>query len=268
MKEDTMRRIFATHFVIFSLPSHKKGDFFMPKNNSSKISYQNLKKLVTAALFSALAYVAMFVTSWIKVGFLTFDAKDTIITLAGLLFGPLYALTISLLVALIEFITVGDTGIYGFIMNFLSSAVFSTVCALIYKYKKNIKGAIIALVSAILSMTAVMLLFNLFITPFYMKVPMGTVAAMIPTLFLPFNLTKGTMNAALVLILYKPVSRALKTARILPNKEISSVPAETLAAENKRKNVIFSLIVTATGLVTAALCLVVFFVLLGGTIGA
>ena len=31
-------------------------------------SVQHLKKLATAALFAALAYVAMFVTSWIKVG--------------------------------------------------------------------------------------------------------------------------------------------------------------------------------------------------------
>ncbi|MBQ8407458.1 MAG: ECF transporter S component [Clostridia bacterium] len=237
----------------------------MHKPNSKIYSAQHLKKLATAALFAAIAYVAMFVTSWIKVGFLTFDAKDTIITLAGLLFGPLYSLAISLVVATIELITVGDTGFYGFFMNFLSSAVFSTICALIYKYKKNIKGAIIGLVASVLTMTAVMLLFNLFITPFYMHVEREVVASMIPTLFLPFNLTKGTLNAALVLVLYKPISHALKAVKVLPKTEVV-ISDEEEKREKRRKNLIFSLIVTAIGIVTVVLCAVVFFVFLNGTI--
>lgn len=235
----------------------------MQKNNNSSNSYQKLKRIAAAAVFAAVAYAAMFVTSWIKVGFLTFDAKDSVITIAGLLFGPLYSLAISLVVSVIELITVGDTGPYGFIMNFLSSAVFSTVCALIYKYKRNIKGAVTGLVSSTVSMTAAMLLFNLFITPLYMNVEMKVVAGMIPTLFLPFNLTKGLMNAALVLILYKPVSNALRAARVLPRKEVADGDGGEIERA-RRKNVNFSLVVTAVGLVTVALCALVFFVVLGG----
>ena len=229
-------------------------------------SVQHLKKLATAALFAALAYVAMFVTSWIKVGFLTFDAKDTVITLAGLLFGPLYSLAISLVVATIELITVGDTGFYGFFMNFLSSAVFSTVCALIYKYKKNILGAVVGLLSACLSMTAVMLLFNLFIVPLYTPgITTEAVATMIPTLFLPFNLTKGFLNASLVLILYKPFSKALKAARILPSASLESDKQDEISAkQKKKKNMVFSLVVTCIGITVAVLCFVVFFVILDG----
>lgn len=235
----------------------------MQKNNNSSNSSQKLKRIAAAAVFASIAYAAMFVTSWIKVGFLTFDAKDSVITIAGLLFGPLYSLAISLVVSVIELITVGDTGPYGFIMNFLSSAVFSTVCALIYKYKRNIKGAVIGLVSSTISMTAAMLLFNLFITPLYMNVEMKVVAGMIPTLFLPFNLTKGLMNAALVLILYKPVSNALRAARVLPRKEVADGDGGEIERA-RRKNVNFSLVVTAVGLVTVALCALVFFVVLGG----
>ena len=65
------------------------------------------------ALFCALAYATMFVFR-IKVSFLTFDAKDAIITLAGLLFGPLASLVISFTVALIEMISVSDTQFWGF----------------------------------------------------------------------------------------------------------------------------------------------------------
>ena len=42
------------------------------------------------------------------------------------------------------------------------------------------------------------------------------VVAMIPTLLLPFNLTKGIVNAAVTMIIYKPVTSALRKARLLP----------------------------------------------------
>ena len=105
-----------------------------------------------AALFCALAFASTCVLR-INVMFLTFDSKDAIITIAGLLFGPVYSLSISLVVSIIEFISIGDTGFWGFLMDFLSTAIFSTTCALIYKYKKNIKGAVIGLVASVFTMT-------------------------------------------------------------------------------------------------------------------
>ena len=221
-----------------------------------------VKKIAFAALFAALAYVAMFATSWIKVMFLTFDAKDAVIALAGLIFGPVYSLSISLVVAVIEFITVGDTGFYGFFMNLLSSAVFSTVCALIYKYKRDFMGAIIGLICSVLAVTATMMLFNLIITPIYMNVDRSVVASMIPTLFLPFNLTKASLNASLVLILYKPVSTALKAARVLPRSSSLKFFGEDVSV--KKKKIFFSLSMTLVGVVVMVICIVVFFLVLGG----
>ncbi len=222
--------------------------------NARKNSGQTVKKMVMSALFCALAFATMFLLR-INVVFLTFDAKDAVVTLAGLLFGPGYALGISLTVALLELISVGDTGFWGFLMDFLSTASFSCSCALIYKYKKNIKGAIGGLIAGAATMTAVMLLFNLFIVPLYTPAyTTGAVAAMIPTLFLPFNLTKGILNAALVLILYKPVSNAMKAAKILPDTRGAS--------QGKQSNWAFSLAITAIGLAAMALCVVVFFVFL------
>ncbi len=241
-----------------------KGDFLMQKINSKQTASWQIKRLVIAAVFCALAFVSMFVMR-INVTFLTFDAKDAIVTLAGLLLGPVYALAISVTVALIETFMVGDTGIWGLIMDILSTASFSVVCALIYKYKKNIKGAIAGLLASVFSMTAVMLLFNLFIVPLYQP---GTttqvVAKLIPSLFLPFNLTKGALNAALVLILYKPVSRAMRAAKLLPRSQsaIGSSPEE--AREKKKRDIMFSVVMTAVGIAVALLCVAIFFLVLGG----
>ena len=53
-----------------------KGDFFMPKKVLTRQeSEQRLKNLVMAAIFCSLAYAAMTATGWIKVQFLTFDAR-------------------------------------------------------------------------------------------------------------------------------------------------------------------------------------------------
>ncbi len=239
----------------------------MSNLNSKQSSAMKIKKLCMAALFCALAVASTYIMH-IKVMFLTFDAKDAVITIAGLLFGPIYSVGISLAVALIEFITIGDAGFWGFFMDFVSTALFSTVCALIYKYKKNIKGAVIGLVSAIFAMTTFMLLFNLFIVPLYTpNFTTAAVAKMVPTLFLPFNLTKATLNAAIVLILYKPASTAMKAARVLPSGNLSQTTNNNITPEEKKKkNLIFSLVVTGVGLLIAALCVVVFFVFLKGEI--
>ena len=87
----------------------------MNKSNKSI----DTKALVGIAMFAALAYGVTFVFR-IPVMFLTFDAKDTLITIASLIYGPVSGIVLSLLVALIELITISGTGVYGFIMNFAS----------------------------------------------------------------------------------------------------------------------------------------------------
>ncbi len=57
-------------------------------------------------------------------------------------------------------------------------------------------------------MTSVMLLANLFITPFYMGVDRSAVVELIPSVLLPFNLIKSVINASLTLLIYKPITKA------------------------------------------------------------
>ena len=229
----------------------------MPVYNNSAAK---IKKTVILALFCAIAYATMFVMRF-KVSFLTFDAKDAVITIAGLLFGPMAALVISFIVALIEMITVSDTAFYGFIMNFASSAAFSCVCSLIYKYKKNIKGAVLGLVSAIFVNTAVMIAMNLFVTPFYMHAPIQEVAKMIPALLLPFNFTKSILNASLVLILYKPVSRAIKAAKVVRD---GCAEKDEISGVSEQKGKIISVALMFIGFILVIISAVVFIVFLNG----
>lgn len=175
----------------------------------------NIKKLSVVGMMSALAYICMFVFR-INVAFLTFDIKDAVIAIVSLLYGPVWGVIVGVVVPALEAITVSSTGWYGFVMNALSSATFAFACGMIYKYKRSFSGAIMGVCAAAFSMTAVMLVANLFITPAYMGVGRAEVAALIPTMLLPFNAVKSVLNGALTLAIYKPFTTALRRAGLVP----------------------------------------------------
>lgn len=220
-------------------------------NTNIQRSYK-IKKLTAVAMFCALAFVLTYIK--LPVGFLSLDIKDSVIVLCTLIFGPLAGLSIAILVPILEMITHSSTGFYGLIMNMLSSVTFSMVTGVIYKYKKNFYGAIVCLLSGIFAVTAVMLLANLLVTPYYMGVSVQEVAALIPKMLLPFNLVKATLNGGVVLLLYKPLSEVLKKTGLVQAGQKSEKPA--------KKNRVRSLIVTAVAAVIIAVSLaVIFFVL-------
>ncbi len=185
------------------------------------------KKYIGIAIFSALAFVVALVCNIIPpiAGFLSLDAKDAVIAIASFIYGPVSAVLISLIAALIEFFTFSTTGWYGLIMNFASSAVFSLTAALIYSKFRNLNGALGAFFSAVIATTAVMLLLNRFVTPFYLQyigmsadAAEGMVIELLPKVLLPFNFAKSLLNSAIAMLLYKPLSLALKKAGILKGK--------------------------------------------------
>lgn len=167
------------------------------------------KMLTGVAAFSALAYGVSLVTN-IKVGFLSFDAKDAVITIASFIYGPLSALAMSVVTAFLEFISFGSTGPYGALMDFVSTFSFTFTASLIYKYRRSLTGALTALGSASVVYVAVMMVANLLITPLYMGVSVEAVKALIPSMLLPFNIAKALMNSAIAMLIYKPVSKLVR----------------------------------------------------------
>ena len=85
-------------------------------------------------------------------------------------------------------------------------------------------GAVIGLALGTVCLTVVMLLWNYLITPIYMGMDREEIVVpMLIPVFLPFNLVKGGLNMALILLLYKPVVTALRKARLVPE---SHAPVE------------------------------------------
>lgn len=176
------------------------------------------KQIVTTGMFCAIAFVAVLIGKLVPnvAGFLSYDPKDAVVAISGFVMGPVTALIVTVIVSFIEMLSISTTGIYGLIMNIVSTAAFTMPAALVYKRSRSYKGAIIGLTAGILSVTACMLLWNYIITPLYMGVPRSVVAGMMASVFLPFNLVKGLLNAGLTLLIYKPVVNALRQAKLLP----------------------------------------------------
>ncbi len=176
------------------------------------------KKLVVVSMMCAVAYLCTFFFKF-NVAFLTLDFKDSFIAITSLIYGPVYGVSVSVVVALLEFITFSTTGIYGLIMNILASSAFSFTCGMIYKSKRTFNGAIVAVSLSALTMTAVMLLANMFITPLFMHTSRDEVIAMIPKLLLPFNVCKAVLNASITMLLYKPVVSAIRKIGLVTKKQ-------------------------------------------------
>ena len=181
----------------------------MENKTSSSVKTRRIAVMAMLAAISfavlLLAHLVPFFSFIPALPFLKYDPKDVIIAMGGFLLGPLEALAISIVVSLIEMLTISTTGPIGLLMNVLSTAAFACTAAVVYRKKHDMGGAILGLALGVVCMTVVMLLWNWLITPLYMHPG-----------FLPFNLVKAAANMALTLLLYKPISKALRNAHLLP----------------------------------------------------
>lgn len=183
---------------------------------------ERTKQITTLAILSAIAYIAMLFGRFPfipAVEFLKYDPKDVIIAIGGFIYGPLAAFIISLIVSIVEMLTASSTGFIGLFMNVLASAAFACTAALIYKKKKTANGALIGLGAGVLFMTCVMLLWSYIIMPIYFNMPRSDVVKLLAPGILPFNLIKGGVNAALTLLIYKPLVKALRASHLIPETE-------------------------------------------------
>lgn len=177
------------------------------------------KRIITTAMLCAFAHVVMVIGRIPIVLFLEYDPKDIIITLGGLICGPMTACIVSVIVSLTEMFTVSGTGIIGCVMNIISTCAFACPAAVIYKKKHTLSGAVIGLVTGSFTMVAVMMLWNYLITPLYMGCPREAVVELLLPAFLPFNMLKAGLNAGFTFLLYKPVITALRKSGYISMSE-------------------------------------------------
>ena len=207
------------------------------------------RQLATMAMLVALAYVVMYTVHlplMAAAPFLKYDPKDVVLLIGSFIYGPLSGLAMSFTVCFLEMITVSEDPLYGFVMNFIASAAFILPAAVVYHRRRTMKGAIVGLACSIVAMTGVMLLWNYIITPIYMGSTREAVAGMLLPVIMPFNLIKSVLNAALVLVLYQPLTNILRRTHLLP-----ALPDGSLRRSYNLSAVFLGLFLLATGVLVA-----------------
>jgi riboflavin transporter FmnP len=214
-----------------------------------------MKKLAGAGVFAALAIAVSFLTSFIKIGYLSLDAGDIIIVLASFIYGPGVGVAISLVSSIVGLYN--GTMWWGAFMDFASSAVFSFTASFIYSRRKTFNFAIIGIYSAVIAVILVMMPLNILITPLYMPVSVEFVLREIPRLLLPFNFAKAVFNGGAALLLYKPLVRVLrKSGFASPADKAFSVSNEQKIF-GLSKNTFITLIVGGLSVILATVGLII-----------
>jgi len=188
------------------------------------------KKLTILAMLTALAFIVAIFRIPVGLFIFRYEAKDVIIVIAGFIYGPLAVIAMSLVLSFLEMMLLSDTGWIGFMMNVIATCSFACTAAMIYKWKRTLSGAAIALVAGVLVNDTIMLLWNYLIVPIFTPhIERAMVVRMLVPIFLPFNLIKGGLNAALAMMLYKPIRLALDKSRLLPISDNQTVKSSRIS---------------------------------------
>ncbi len=171
----------------------------------------NTRRLVYLAMFAAASYVLMLpqVPLFPSAPYLQYEPSDVPSLIGAFWMGPLAALIITGVKALIFLFTKGDSGPIGAAMNFAACGSFAFVAAVVYRRFHSRMGAILALVAGTIAATLVMVPVNYYVGLPLWGVPEASRMPLIIGTITPFNLIKGVISSALTLLVYKPVRRMM-----------------------------------------------------------
>lgn len=196
----------------------------------SVTSKTSIRYMARIAVLTAIASVLMLLEMplWFAPGFYKLDISEAVILMGGFAMGPGAAILIEFLKNLINILLNGTRTAYiGELANFITGCSFVVPAALIYKYHKNKKGALISMVVGSLSLMMIGSLLNYFVlipafSQFY-NLPIENIISMgaavnplvsdlkslVVCAVAPFNLVKGIVCSTLAMLLYKRVSKIL-----------------------------------------------------------
>ena len=184
---------------------------------------EKIRKLVTMAMLAALSIVLVYVVHFPifpAAPFLEYDPADIPILIGTFAYGPVAGIILTVVVSVIQGMTVSaSSGFMGIAMHIFATSILVLVAGNIYRLKHTKKGAVIALICGVAAMTAGMVVFNYFITPYFITPDIADAAAeaanrdfvktLLVPVIIPFNLIKAGVNGLVTFLVYKTVSRHL-----------------------------------------------------------
>ncbi len=196
-------------------------------NKTKLFTLHNMTKIAILTAISAVIMLFEFPLPFAP-SFYELDLSEAVILMGGFAMGPMAAVMMELLKNLLNLLMNGTiTAGVGEFANFVMGCALVVPAAVIYKYKKTMKGAILGLCAGVLSLVVIGGLINYFVMiPAYVALAgfpleailnmakevnplVGNLETMIVFAVAPFNLIKGIICSVINLLLYKRLSKIL-----------------------------------------------------------
>jgi riboflavin transporter FmnP len=168
--------------------------------------------LVLTAVLAAMSFVfeLTLAFSFPPAPFLKLAPGDVPTIVAAVLLGPFSGAACALVNSVLFAAVTGEGGPWGILMHFIASGGMAVVIGVLARKTRHLH---LPMVAGIITRVALMVPFNLLVTPIYMGVSRQTVLAMIVPVIVPFNLAHAGLNTL--------VSYAV--LRALPDKAAAGV---------------------------------------------
>ena len=176
-----------------------------------------VQRMVMIAVFSAISIVLvalLHVPLFPATPFLEYDMADVPIIIITFLYGPLAGLFTTVVVSVIQGLTVSaGSGFIGILMHIFATGCYVLVAGNLYKRHRSIGGEIASLGCGTAAMVVIMTLWNMLLTPLFMKAPFEQVMQLMLPAIIPFNLIKAGGNSLIAYFVFKAIEQVMKRRR-------------------------------------------------------
>jgi riboflavin transporter FmnP len=167
---------------------------------------ENVKKLTTLAMFAAISIVLVTLVHFPlfpAMNVLEYDPADIPIFIATFLFGPGAGMLLTVVVSVIQGMTVSASGQFiGICMHIVATGSYVLSAGFFYKRKHSTSRLILSGIVGVVVWVVMMLLWNLLLTPIFYGMPVEAVIPLLLPVILPFNLIKAGGNTILAIGLF------------------------------------------------------------------
>lgn len=172
-----------------------------------------LNRLTKLGMLAALSVALVFFIHFPifpAAAYLEYDPADIPIMIGAFAFGPWYGLLLTVVVAVVQGLTVSAAGgLYGILMHMIATGCFVLVAGLLYQGHKTKKRAMLALLCGVVAWGIIMVPANLLVTPLFTGMPVAAIKEILLPIIIPFNLIKAGINAVVTFFVYKSISPLL-----------------------------------------------------------
>lgn len=181
--------------------------------------YFSASRIACMAMFTALAYILYLPCFefyiFPAVDFLKIDFSNVFVMIAGFALDPVAAIIVGVLKEVLHALTFSQTVGIGELANILIMLPYVLIPSIVYRKRKGIKTVLITLIFGCIGQTLISFPVNCFLSfPFYLSFDWEKGMQFYLSVWywaMPFNLVKTVLISIAVMLIYKPLSRLIKT---------------------------------------------------------